>query len=560
MDYKKELDRLNKRFNALKQTANTWLSTWKDIKTYVAPSRGYFEDNANDGTSHDHRTLLDSTAVKDLTTLASGLMTGLTSPNRPWFKLAFNDPIIMENKDVADWLYIVERRMELVFHESNIYSALYNIYEELGSFSTGAMSVLEDDETVIYAENYTCGEYYIGHNRKGFINSFARRFDMTVGQLVDKFGYDSCSREVRRLYDEQQHDEWIKVIHLIEENNNREVGKIDKLNKPFISYYWEEGKGKDDILSVGGFDEFPIMAPRWSVPTNMDTYSKSGPAWNALGDIKMVQKMQKDKLMGIQKMVDPPVQVDSSVNELNLLPGGVSRSSAQTPNAGIRSAYTVNLNLRDLDIAIQNTRNDIGDHFFRNLFLAITYSDNKGMTATEVAERHAEKLLVIGPVLLKLQKELLNKLIDRTFSIMIRKDLVPIPPKIVQGRDFSIEYISTLAQAQKEANLINIQKAFEFAGAVSSIDPRAADVLDARQAVQEYSRTKGLNPFIIRSDEQLRQIDEQRAQQQQQQQQIQNAQMMVQGAKELSQTGLDNRNALTELVGIENAGQEAQKI
>jgi hypothetical protein len=56
------------------------------------------------------------------------------------------------------------------------------------------------------------------------------------------------------------------------------------------------------------------------------------------------------------------------------------------------------------------------------------------MTAREVAERHEEKLLQLGPVMERLQDELLDPLIRRAFGILWRGGYLPEPPKSSGGR------------------------------------------------------------------------------------------------------------------------------
>ena len=51
------------------------------------------------------------------------------------------------------------------------------------------------------------------------------------------------------------------------------------------------------------------------------------------------------------------------------------------------------------------------------------------MTATEVAERHEEKLLMLRPVLERLHGEILSPLIEITFARMVEAGIVPIPQR-----------------------------------------------------------------------------------------------------------------------------------
>lgn len=60
---------------------------------------------------------------------------------------------------------------------------------------------------------------------------------------------------------------------------------------------------------------------------------------------------------------------------------------------------------------------------------------------------------MLGPVLERLNSEFLNRSIDRVFGIMLRAGLIPEPPEVLQGQTLKTEYISVLAQAQKQVAL-----------------------------------------------------------------------------------------------------------
>ena len=69
------------------------------------------------------------------------------------------------------------------------------------------------------------------------------------------------------------------------------------------------------------------------------------------------------------------------------------------------------------------------------------------MTATEVIQRNEEKMRLLGPVLGRLQSELLKPLIDRAFNILLRKNMFTPAPEFLAGKDIEIEYVSPLAKA-----------------------------------------------------------------------------------------------------------------
>lgn len=537
----------DKRFEAMKNEASSWLTAWKDIQTYLAPTRGQFSQNPNEGKTIDHKTILDGTQIRDLRTLASGMTSGLTSPSRPWFKLGLQDDDLMAYEPVSLWLGAVQERMMAVFAKSNIYGAFYNIYEEVAGFGTGALAIVEDYKDVVRGVNYTCGEYYLSIGPDGRANGFGREYWQTVGNIVDEFGEENCSDRVRAMYSRKELDQWVQLRHLIQVNREYREGELGEF--PFSSCYWEYGANGNKALKSSGFEDFPIMGPRWSVTSTSSIYGK-GPGFDALGDIRMLQKLQKDKMIGLDKLVNPPIQADGTIEgNINILPGGITRYSATTPNAGVKPVYQVNIDLASLQQAILETQGAIGRTFFRDLFLMLAQAGKANMTATEVVQRHEEKLLMLGPVLEKLENELLDPAIDRTFNIMSRLGLIPPAPRELQGQNLKIEYISMLAQAQKMVGTTAIEQALGFVGNIAGARPEVTDVIDFDEAALEYCRLLGINPKITRSKEEIAQIRKAMAQAQAQAQQQQNLAAAVQGAKTLSETNLEGKNALSVLTG-----------
>jgi len=536
------------RFKNLQTEAESWQSAWKDIKKYLAPTRGNFNEEPNKGKAIDHQTIIDGHASRALNILASGMTSGLTSPSRPWFKIGLADNDLSDFNTVKLWLNTVQERMMAVFSRSNIYGALHSIYYEIGAFGTASAILLEDFKDVIRCRSYTTGEYYLSIGPDGRVNGFARRYYMTVGQLVAEFGKSKLSLATQALYDGGNIEKWVKVFCLIEVNDTRIIDRADFKGMPYRSAYWEESAGPGVFLRVSGFNDFPILAPRWDVATTYDVYGRS-PGWDGLGDIKMLQKMQRDKLIALDKVVDPPVQADSSVDgDPNTLPGGLSRSSATAPNAGVKAIYQINPDFNALENSIDKTRAAISQTFYSDLFMMIANADRANMTAREIVERHEEKLLMLGPVLERLESELLDPLIERTFNIMVRAGIIPQPPEELQGADLKVEYISMLAQAQKMVGTTAIEQTVVFAGNLMGAFPEVKDVLDADSAVREYSDLVGVSPKILRSREQVDKIREERAKAAEAQKNAEGTGLAIQGAKLLSETKIGQGSALDALV------------
>jgi hypothetical protein len=537
------------RLSALKQEHQNFVTQFKDLSTYIRPTRGFFDETPSKNRAPDYKTLIDGTSTRAARIGAAGLSSGITSPSRPWFKYGLVDRDLMEFAPVRYWLDVAQARTMSVFSKSNIYGVLHTMYEELFVFGSASSIVLEDFDTVIRGRAFTCGEYYLGTGHDGRVNTFGREYWQTVGQLIKDFGKENVTDTVRSMYERGEVDKWFKVCHLIEPNDDRIPEKQDFRNMQMRSVYWLDASSGDEFLRVSGYEDFPILAPRWDVATTIDSYGTS-PGWDALGDIKQLQKMQKDKLIALSKMVNPPVQRDASVQgEVNTLPGGVTYSSSQQPNAGVRAAYQVNPDLSSLQASINEVQRSVEKYFYTDLFLMLAQAESPQKTAFEISKRYEEKLLMLGPVLERLNSELLNPLIDRTFNIQLRNGVIPPPPKELQGKDIKVEYISILAQAQKMVGTTAIQQFSSFAGSLAAVRPDVLDKVNFDEMLDIYGDDVGLPPKIIYSDETVAQIRKQKQVAAQQAAAMQNAGAMVQGAKVLSDTEIGNNSALDALIG-----------
>lgn len=501
------------RKSALWSERSSWLTHWREISENQQPRAGRFVvTDRNKGDKRANK-ILDNTAVFGARTLAAGLMSGVTSPARPWFRLEIRDKDLMESAAVKTWLHDTAELLRAIFASSNTYRALHTIYEELGLFGTAASVVLPDFENVIHHHPLTVGEYALATNHKGEVDTLCREFQMTVGQMVQQFGRENCSNTVQDLFAKGNYDTWVDVVHMLEPRRERDTRKLDGKNKRFASLYLEPGKDQaDKYLSESGFDRFPGLTPRWVVTGN-DVYGTS-PGMECLGDVKQLQHQQLRKGQAIDYQVNPPLTVPTKYKEATKarLPGGVFYVDSTGPGGGVRSAFEVNLNLQHLGLDIADVRERIRSAYYADLFLMMQGDTRSGITATEVAERHEEKLLMLGPVLERLHNELLSPLIDITFDMAEKAGILPEPPPELEGMDLNVEFISVLAQAQRAVVTQGIDRLIGTVGGMAQLKPEVLDKIDFDQVVDDLGNAYGVNPKIILPDNAVAAMREQRAQ------------------------------------------------
>lgn len=548
---------------------SSFITHWKELSDYIAPRRGRFLTSDRNKGEKRNQKIINSAGTMALRTLSSGMMAGITSPARPWFRLATPDREMLEYAPVKVWLNQVELFMREIFNQSNLYQALPTLYTELGLFGTGALYMDEDFNDVIRCYPQTVGSYMIGNSPRLEVDTFYREFDMTVGQLVSKFVFDGkpkgkpdwskASPAVKNMWDRGALDSWVTVVHAIEPNDDRDLGMKDAKNKPIRSVFYEVGSDDDRMLRESGYDEFPVMVPRWDV-TAEDVYGTNCPGMTALGDIKALQVEEKRKAQAIDKLSNPPLKGPGSLKNVPVssLPGGITIYDGAEGREGLQPIYQVDPKVRELAEDIRQTEQRIERAFYADLFLMLAQSDRRQITAREIDERHEEKLLMLGPVLERLHGELLNKLIDRTFAIMVRNDLLPPPPQELQGQALKVEYISVLAQAQRAVGTSGIERVAGFVGQLAQFNPEALDKLDMDQSIDDYAEMIGVSPKLIRADDKVADIRKVKAQQAAQMQQAAMVQPAADAVSKLANAKMDGSDALSRLAGAAAGGQPPQ--
>jgi hypothetical protein len=390
------------RLGALDRDRTSYWSTWRDLASHFAPRRGRFltgNDQSTRGQRRDRR-ILDNTPLLAARVMASGMMAGISSPARPWFRLRFASDTANQDAAVRFWLDEVQRRMLHVFAKSNLYNCLHTLYGELGTFGTAALWVDEDEEDVVRGYTLTVGEYWLASSKRLAVDTLYRSMWWTVRQIVDTFGRDAVSDGIRASYDSGQLDREYEIVQAVEPNPNAApagqrvprdtatpwAGKVSS-RLPWRSVWFERGQqGEHALLRVSGYEEFPAMAPRWEV-AGADTYGW-GPGWTGLGDAQQLQSQQRRKLEAIDKQVKPPMVGPPSLkNEpASLLPGGIT-FVADPSGQSFRPAIDVRIDLSHLGQDIAEVQGRIKQAFYADLFLMMAESDRRARSTSVTRRR-----------------------------------------------------------------------------------------------------------------------------------------------------------------------------
>lgn len=533
---------LANRLEQLRTERSSWIPHWRDLNENFSPRRGKFlMTDRNKGQRRNN--LVNNTGLRAARILRSGMMTGSTNPARPWKRLTTVDQDMAEDAAVKGWLEQVNKKIDRVFAASNLYKMLPLVYEDAGVIGTAALLHEEDFETISRFTTLSAGEYMLDTDDRGRVNTFAREYQATVYQVVSKFGLKNCSQQVQDFYNRGDYSTWVDIGHLIEPASidSYDIPRLPEKFK-YRSVYWELGRDElaPQFLQVKGYHEFPVHAPRWDTKTG-DVYGSSA-GMDALGDAKALQIQEREKAKAIAKMSNPPVNVPAGLQNmpLSLIPGGANFTDNKE---GIRAAYQVNSRIDHLTADIQLTEQRINEAFYVDLFLMISNMPGiQPRNEAEIAERQEEKLLQLGPVLENMHDDLLKPLIDRQFNQLVRlsepgwngmddKYIIPPPPEQLQGSELKVEFVSTLAQAQKQVALGGIERWVAFVGGMSQYNADVLDKMDMDEIAETYGEDLGVPADTIVSDDEVEEIRGKRAQQQAQMQQMEAGLAAVEGMK-----------------------------
>ena len=546
-------DYIRKRLDKLEADRGTWESHWQEILDYVMPRKAEITFLRSRGEKRTE-VLFDSTAITANNLLAASLQGTLTSPSLPWFSLKLRDDDANKVRDVQIWLEDTARRMYAVFNESNFNTEVHEMYLDLCSVGTSAIFVEEANEGFLqgglHFNTLHIAEYFIQENSTGRVDTLYRKYKMTARQAIQEFGEDNVGTKIKEAV-KAIPDTRFNFIHAVEPtlDYERSVGMKSKTKLPFHSCHvcFEDKM----VVRVGGYNEFPYLVPRWSKATG-EIFGRS-PSYNALPDIKTLNKAVEIGLKAWAKAIDPPLLVtdDGVIGRVRMTPGGITVVRSDTA-------------IKPLQIGSNWQITDLKENQLRTAIRQAYYSDQlqlqegPQMTATEVQVRYELMQRLLGPTLGRFQTEFLNPLIERVFGIMLRSDALTPRPSEMEGLNMDIEYVGPLARSQRMEEAIAVERLYQLAMQVVQVDPTVMDVIDHEQAIRMRATLLGVPKTVLRGEDEVAEIREQRAAAQQQAQE----QAM---AQQQADTALSQGKAMTEMSkpetkeGMEEAVAQAEQ-
>ena len=543
---------IKKRCANLESVRQTWEDHWQEILDYVMPRKADVTFVRSRGEKRTE-VLYDSTAITANNLLAASLQGTLTSASLPWFHLKLRDTETNQNRDVQLWLEDSAKRMYEIFNESNFNTEVHELYLDLVSIGTGAIFVEEGskgfDKEGIHFNCLHIAEYFIQENINGKVDTLYRKYKLTARQAIQEFGEENVGEKILESVKEKP-DKEFNFIHAVEptEDYERAVGKSNTKLPVHSCHVCTEDKM---VVRTGGYNEFPYLVPRWSKATG-EIFGRS-PSYNALPDIKTLNKAVEIGLKAWAKAIDPPllVQDDGVIGRVRMTPAGIT----VVRHDGAIKPLQIGSNWQITDMKENQLRTSIRQAYYSD---QLQLQDGPQMTATEVQVRYELMQRLLGPTLGRFQSEFLNPLIERTFGIMLRAGALLPEPEVIQGQKIDVEYVGPLARSQRMEESVAIDRLYELAVNVVQVDPSIMDNINHDEAIRLRGDLLGVPKIVLRSRDEVEELREQR-------QQAQMAQQQAEQQQQAAQAALTQGQALSEMgspeaqEGMAQAEQAAQE-
>lgn len=505
------LRRIQERANELETRRRKREPLWREIAHYFLPTAGRWTLDEREGKLPEYHQVVDETQFAALDIYAAGMMALRTSPAREWFRLQPSDLQLAKQHDVRVWMHETSQIVHQVFRVSNTYQTLPKLYAENAAFGTAASVMMPDFDTMLHHHHLTIGEYSIGSDARGHVDTIIRKFLLTVGELVGEFGIENVSDRVADAYRMGRYDGTVEVWHAITPRRDRDPTSNAARNMPWRSCYFEAGV-QDRYLHESGFRRFPALVPRYD--TTSGNVWGDGLGQKVLGSARQLQFQTMAMAKAMHHQSDPPTQVpvDLRDRDLDLLPGGTSYYNQTTPGGGIRTAFEVPLRLDWMQLSLQEVQRRINQLMHVGLFQTLaTIESSTQRTALEVMQRREEAMTILGPVTQRAQNELDKPLIDFALDRLIETNALPPLPEALHGQEIEVEFIGPLAQALKAVSAQGVDRFVASLGVVAQMKPDVLDKFDADEWVDHYSDLFGVDPSMVVGGEQVAMIRKSRA-------------------------------------------------
>jgi len=493
-------------------------SLWQLLARYCVPRKASFTEKTTFGNVRD-RQILDSTAPRSVELFASFLHSAMNNPTSRWFTVeAEGYEEGGPNRPPEQLAQLLANRRArimtaLTSSEANAYEALHEVYLDLAVFGTAVLytEVNRADLGGVRIFHYHLADVVLDEGENGKIDTAIRSFCYKPRQALQRWPGRELGQSIDRANDAAKATADIKFLHACFPATDEDLVKLIPADKapardwPFYSVFVN---ATDNVtVAVSGYSSFPFACPRWYKSGSNSIYGRS-PAMTVLGDILMVNRMAETVLRGAEKLVDPPLLVPDGgiLSPVRLHPGGLTYAEAGAQLLPLIPPGASRIELGDA--LIEKRQEAIREGFFVPLFIS---PSSPVMTATQTLQIADEKNRATGPMVLRLQGELLTPFLSRVYEILENnRQFEPVPDDVGELR---LKYKSPISASIRQTEALAIARVFEGLAPWYQIDEGIFDHIDMDKVPAVVIEGAGAPVDIMRPQSKVKNVRQERAQQ-----------------------------------------------
>lgn len=502
-------------FDQAKKMRTLRESDLRDVSKYLMPNRGDFGSS----TSLTSRGVFDTTGIEALKSLSSVIINGLTPPSMKWLTGSVDKGQFKGVKAVKDWLSAVEHYLlDNVFNEVDSGFAQQNaqFIKDTLAYGTGCMFIERLEKQIIFTAIHL-EQVYFFEDYTGKPDTVFRSYQMTPRQIEAKFGAENMSQGlIDRL--ETCPNDMEDCLHIVmpKKDYERAGGVITRENvvHDFVSIHMCQCD--KHIMSIKGYYELPYIIARWDKRTN-EIYGV-GPGIDSLPNVLTANKIRRLLIAGVEFSIMPTTLVsdDSVIKPESIRPGAIIPVEFDQNGRPMMQTLNQQANLRDGEAILQSVRLEIKSAFFVD---KLDQREGTPATATEILDNQQIRISLTGPHINRFESEYLSQIVERAFSLEQRAGTLPPPPPELDGMTVKFKFQSPLSKAQRQQELLSLNKVFGATQIILQSHPEVLDVYDPDKLQIYYSDLGGIPPEVMRSEAAFASVRNQRKEQQAQQQQ-----------------------------------------
>jgi hypothetical protein len=463
-----------------------------------------------------------------------------------------------------EWLDLFTRATLKALTSSNFYHAAGEFYPDFGTYNTGAHFIEELPDKTLFFHTLMPGSYYVINNSYGEAVIMVREMSLGVKALVSWFGkkkngnwdWSNFLPRTRELYEKAMYTQMIDIVSITQENKDFNPEKpVSGENRQWITKTYELGSDVGQYLGgtgqfgAGGLDRDdddtyleisyskrkPFIVGKSSGSMGFE-YGEKGPTLDSLGLIKSLNKKAISKDQAIEQILRPAMQGPASLRKSYITTAAnsyIPLDAMSLSKNGFRPVHEINPAIGPLVSDVMDMRQQVDRMYYADFLLYLSRNP-KTRTATETNAIVQEQQMIIGPNLQSLNWTYNVPVVEFVMDWVLDEDpYLPPPPEDLAGEFLRPEFISVFAQAQRAADLPQVERYLAFISNVGQIDPRVLDKVNLDRVADIYEDRLYLPAGINNPQDKVDAMRQQAAMQQQRQQQLQEMTQMAGAAKDV---------------------------